>query len=58
MSSGFWLSVMSQGMRIPAGRRLEDLTSELGEMLGDPDPHVREGLALPILVGWATVSAT
>jgi hypothetical protein len=48
----FWESVMSDGMRVPSGRSLGDLTSELGEMLGSPDPVVRDDTAYPVLASW------
>lgn len=54
MSSWFWQSVVSDGMGVPSGRSLSDLTTELGEMLGDPDPSVRDGLAYPILAAWVS----
>jgi hypothetical protein len=54
MSSWFWQSVVSGGMGVPSSRKLSDLTAELGEMLGDPDPEIRDGLAFPILAAWVS----
>ncbi|MEP6817502.1 MAG: DUF2785 domain-containing protein [Marmoricola sp.] len=54
MSTRFWRSVLYGGMGVPSGRSLSDLTTELGNMLGDPDPAVRDGLALPILAAWVS----
>ena len=54
MSSWSWPSVVSGGMQVPSGRSLSDLTTELGEMLGDPDPAVRDGLAYPVLASWVS----
>lgn len=54
MSSWFWQSVVSDGMRVPTGRSIGDLTTELGEMLGDTDPSVRDDLAYPILASWVS----
>jgi hypothetical protein len=52
MSAWFWQSVVSDGMGVPSGRSLSDLTTELGDMLGDPDPAVRTDLAHPVLAAW------
>jgi hypothetical protein len=54
MSSRFWQSVVSDGMGVPTERSLSVLTTELGEMLGDPDPAVRDRLAYPILAAWVS----
>lgn len=51
MRTAFWESVVDGGYRLPGGR-LEDLTSELVAMLGDPDPHVRDELAYAVLATW------
>lgn len=56
MASVDW-SRLQQGLRKgertpPAEHRLSDLTADLTRMLGDPDPHVRDGLAYPFLATW------
>ena len=48
----FWQRVLDSGAQVPGGHRLDDLTQELFEMLGDPDPGLREGLALTVLAKW------
>jgi hypothetical protein len=48
----FWQQVVDNGARVPADKPLDDLTHELFEMLGDPDPHVRDSLAYPVLATW------
>ena len=50
--AGFWHQVMAGGLRVPAGRPLDDLTAELVTMLGSPDPAVRDGIAYPALATW------
>jgi hypothetical protein len=52
MSSAFWEQVVSGGLKVPADRPLVELTEELTRMLGDPDPHVRDGIAFPTLASW------
>lgn len=48
----FWQEVLHGGARVPSDQPLDDLTHELFEMLGDPDPHVRDSLAYPVLATW------
>jgi hypothetical protein len=48
----FWQQVLEGGARVPADKPLDDLTHELFEMLGDPDPQVRDSLAYPVLATW------
>lgn len=52
MEPGFWEGVAAQGHRVPSGRSLVELTTELTVMLGDTDPHVRDELAYPTLATW------
>ena len=52
MEQGFWEGVAAQGHPVPHDRSLVELTTELTVMLGDPDPHVRDGLAYPTLATW------
>jgi hypothetical protein len=44
--------VVARGCAVPADRPLDDLTVELVELLGDPDPHLRDDLALRVLCSW------
>lgn len=39
-------------LRPPAEHQIADLTAELTEMLGSPDPHVRDELAVELLTTW------
>lgn len=48
----YWAQVRADGFKLPADRPLDDLTTELVEMLGDPDPAVRDALAYPVLATW------
>lgn len=48
----FWQQVLEGGARVPADKPLDDLTHELFEMLGDPDPQIRDSLAYPVLSTW------
>jgi hypothetical protein len=50
----FWQRVLDSGAQVPTGHRLDDLTQELFEMLGDPDPGLREGLAHAVLAKWVS----
>ena len=52
MVSAFWQQVLSGGLQVPTQRPIGDLTVELTEMLGNPDPQVRDGLAFPALATW------
>ena len=47
-----WRLVRDDDFRVPASRPLTDLTAELTELLGNPDPHLRNDLALPVLSNW------
>lgn len=46
-----WRHVSAADFRVPADRRLSDLTAELVELLGTPDSEARE-LALAVLCTW------
>lgn len=50
--SPYWEQVRASGFRLPEDRPLDDLTTELVQMLGDPDPDVRDGIAYPVLSAW------
>ena len=52
MSGSYWESVQATGLAVPSDRPLDELTAELTRMLGDPDPEIREGIAVPALVTW------
>lgn len=52
VTSGYWERVRASGFRLPEDRPLDDLTTDLVRMLGDPDPDVRDGLAYPVLATW------
>ncbi|MFY0406332.1 DUF2785 domain-containing protein [Solicola sp. PLA-1-18] len=52
MSESYWQSVVSAGMHVPADRPLDESTMELVEMLGSPNPRLRDDLAYPLLATW------
>jgi Protein of unknown function (DUF2785) len=52
VSGEFWQQVLDDDGRVPSDRPLDDLTHELFEMLGDPDPQVRDGVACRLLTHW------
>lgn len=52
ISGSYWQGVQATGLAVPSDRPLDDLTAELTRMLGDPDPELREGIALPTLSTW------
>jgi hypothetical protein len=52
LDPGFWEDVLARGAAVPADRRLDDMTVDLVEMLGDLDPHLRDDLALTVLRRW------
>jgi len=52
MLEAFWQAVLDDGLKVPAGRPLDEMTVELTEMLGSPDPDLRDGLAFPVLATW------
>ena len=52
MPTGYWQSVVKQGLEVPSDRPLDDLTAELTAMLGSPDPEQRDGIAYPALATW------
>lgn len=54
VSEAYWLSVMQAGREVPADRSLDELTVELVEMLGHPNPRLREDVAYPLLTTWVT----
>lgn len=50
--SDYWEQIRASGFRLPGDRPLDDLTTELVQMIGDPDPDVRDGIAYPVLATW------
>lgn len=54
MRKSYWERVVADGYRVPHGVALNDLTTELVAMLGDPDPRVRDDIARSILATWTT----
>jgi hypothetical protein len=52
MSAAYWKQVHEDDFAVPTDRPLADLTAELTRLLGDVDPHLRDGLALPALATW------
>jgi hypothetical protein len=52
MPSGFWEQVVADGLKVPQGRSLVEMTEDLTRMLGDPDPEVRDGIAFPTMATW------
>lgn len=54
MAERFWEQVKANGLKVPEDRPLAELTSELTSMLGDPDPHRRDGIAYPTLAAWVS----
>jgi hypothetical protein len=51
-SGSYWESVQATGLAVPSDRPLDELTAELTRMLGDPDPEMREHIAVPTLLTW------
>ncbi len=54
VSEAYWQAVMATGREVPVDRSLDELTVELVEMLGHPNPRLREDLAYPLLTTWVT----
>ncbi len=52
MRTSFWESVVEDGCRVPSEAPLDELTTELVAMLGQPDRHVRDDLAYGVLAAW------
>ncbi|MEU0835548.1 DUF2785 domain-containing protein [Streptomyces sp. NPDC056231] len=47
-----WREIYETDCALPAGRRLDDLTAELADALGDPDPEVRDSYPYAVLDTW------
>lgn len=52
VADAYWKAVLTGGLHVPRDRPLDDLTAELVEMLGDPNPHRRDHLACSVLASW------
>ncbi|SDO32040.1 Protein of unknown function [Nocardioides szechwanensis] len=52
MSRAYWKQIHDDDFAVPTDRPLADLTAELTRLLGDVDPDLRDGLALPALATW------
>jgi hypothetical protein len=52
LDPGYWEDVLARGAAVPTDRPLDELTVELVELLGDLDPHLRDDLALTVLLRW------
>jgi hypothetical protein len=50
----YWERVVADGYRVPHGAALDDLTTDLVKMLGDPDPRVRDDIAYSVLSTWVS----
>lgn len=48
----YWQSVMQSGMIVPVDRSLDESTAELVELLGNPNPRLREDVAYTLLTTW------
>lgn len=48
----FWQQVLEGGASVPTDKSLDEMTHELFEMLGDPDPQIRDSIAYPVLATW------
>jgi hypothetical protein len=49
---GYWETVVARRCAVPSDRPLDDMTVELVALLGEPDPHLRDDLALHVLTTW------
>lgn len=47
-----WQRVSAADFRVPTDRPLADLTAELTELLGSPDPKLRDEVALEVICTW------
>ena len=52
MDKAFWQDLLDAKGALPAGYDLHALTDELLSYLGSPDPHLRDGVAYPLLAQW------
>ena len=54
MDTAFWQGILDAKGVLPAGHDLHILTDELLSYLGSPDPHLRDGVAYPLLAQWVS----
>ncbi|GAA2992642.1 hypothetical protein GCM10010519_27690 [Streptomyces lactacystinicus] len=47
-----WREIHENDCALPPGRGLDDLTAELAEALGSPDPEIRDGYPYAVLDAW------
>lgn len=52
MASTNWDDVLTNDLRVPQDRPLDELTTELTIMLGSTDPHRRDATAFRVLAAW------
>lgn len=52
MEKQFWKSIQNSDYTIPQGYTVAQLTPELLDYLGSPDPELRDDFTLPILAYW------
>jgi hypothetical protein len=48
----YWEQIIASGFTPPLDRSLDEMTVELVELLGDPDPYRRDGLSYRVLSHW------
>lgn len=54
MDKAFWQGILEAKGVLPAGHDLQALTDELLSYLGSSDPHLRDGVAYPLLAQWVS----
>ena len=54
MDKAFWQEVLEAKGVLRGGQDVPALTEELGGYLGSPDPHLRDGVAYPLLAQWVS----
>jgi len=52
MTPAYLTRILDADFAVPADRPLADVTADLTRALGDPDPALRDDLALPVLATW------
>lgn len=48
----YWERVLLDGCALPSDRPLDELTVDLGRLLGSSDPHERDDIAYAVLAAW------
>lgn len=51
----FWKSIVESGYRVPDGESAMALLGDLGDLLGSPDPELRDGFGYGIAARWIYV---